>query len=75
VLNSKLLKVAEAFMELEKRTTPVNRCDLTGLLLERYGMTRRTVALLLRTLLEEGFITELSSGRYKRRELGKDHGY
>jgi len=72
VLNSRLLQVAETFMELEKVSTPVKRIDLESLLWERYGMTRRAVSLLLRTLLEQGFITEQAPGQYKRKEWGEN---
>ena len=72
LLNSRLIHVAEAFMELEKVTTPVRRIDLESMLWERYGMTRRTVLLLLRTLLEQGFITEEAPGQYKRKEWDED---
>jgi replicative DNA helicase Mcm len=70
VLNSKLLRVVEVFMELEKVSTSVKRVDIEGALWEQYGMTRRTVANLLRSLVEEGFIEESGHGCYKRREWG-----
>ena len=50
VLNSKLLKVVEVFSELEQVSTRVSEVDLQCLLFERYGMSRRAVARLLRTL-------------------------
>lgn len=67
VLNSKLLKVVEAFSELEKLTGTVQESDLQSLLFERFGMTRRTVARLLRTLVKEDIISQHAPGLYKRR--------
>jgi replicative DNA helicase Mcm len=66
VLNSKLLKVVEVFSELEKISARVSETDLHGMLFERYGMNRRTVARLLRTLVKEGIITCKSPGVYMR---------
>ena len=72
VLNSKLLKVAEAFSELEKLSSPVSYSDIESILWERYGMTRNTVNRLMRSLVEEGFVIEVRGVGYKRGELGVD---
>jgi DNA replicative helicase MCM subunit Mcm2 (Cdc46/Mcm family) len=66
VLNSKLLKVVEVFSELEKISAQVSETDLHGMLFERYGMNRRTVARLLRTLEQEDIITCKAPGVYMR---------
>ena len=66
VLNSKLLKVVEVFSELEKISARISETDLHGMLFERYGMNRRTVARLLRTLVKEDIITCKSPGVYMR---------
>jgi replicative DNA helicase Mcm len=66
VLNSKLLKVVDAFSELEKISDNVKQHDLESLLWERYGMTERMVSRLLRTLVDEGIIRSHSPGVYKR---------
>ena len=66
ILNSKLLRVAEVFMELEKVSTPVKRIDIESTLWERYGMTRRTVSNLLLSLVQEGFIVDHGCGFIRR---------
>jgi replicative DNA helicase Mcm len=66
VLNSKLLKVVDAFSELEKISEEVKQRDLESLLWERFGMTHRMVSRLLRTLVDERIIRMSSPGIYKR---------
>jgi replicative DNA helicase Mcm len=67
VLNSKLIKVVVAFSELEKLSAIVCEKDLHNILFERHGMSRRTVARLLRTLIREEIIENPSPGYYKRK--------
>ena len=69
VLNSKLLKVVEVFSELEKISARVSEADLHNMLFEKYGMNRRTVARLLRTLVKEDIITSKAPGYYMRNGL------
>ena len=66
VLNSKLLKVVEAFSELEKFSALVKETDLHETLFERFGFDRRTVSRLLRTLVREEFIKCTAPGVYRR---------
>lgn len=66
VLNSKLFKVVEVFSELEQISAQVRESDLHEALFERYGMNRRTVARLLRTLEKEEIITSPTPGYFKR---------
>jgi replicative DNA helicase Mcm len=68
VLNSDLFKVVEAFSELEKISVKVSETDLQNELFERYGMNRRTLSRLLRTLLKERIIASSGPGFYIRVE-------
>jgi DNA replicative helicase MCM subunit Mcm2 (Cdc46/Mcm family) len=68
VLNSKLIKVVEAFSELEKFSKLVREKDLYGILFERHGMSRRTLSSLLRTLVRDEIISNPRPGYYKRKE-------
>jgi replicative DNA helicase Mcm len=66
VFNSKLFQVVEVFSELEKISATVSEMDLHNTLFERYGMTRRTVTRLIRTLIKEEIIKTKTPGYYKR---------
>jgi len=70
VLNSKLLKVVEVFSELEQISTRVSEDDLQCLLFERYGMSRRAVGRLLRTLVKENIVSCNVPGYYQRHDNG-----
>jgi replicative DNA helicase Mcm len=66
IFNSKLFQVVEIFSELEKISATVSEMDLHNTLFERYGMTRRTVARLIRTLIKEEIIKTKTPGYFKR---------
>jgi len=68
VLNSELFKVVDVFSELEKLSSKVSETDLQNILFERYGMNRRTLSRLLRTLLNERIIASSGPGVYIRVE-------
>jgi replicative DNA helicase Mcm len=66
VLNGKLIQVVEAFGELENNDPDVREADLYVVLFERYGMNKRTVSNLLRTLVMENIIRPTTPGVYRR---------